>query len=93
MASAAPAGRLGLVADIGNAALLLITRVTYDQNGSPCEFCRYLFRGDRTALAVPAKGSGIATHADANNRFGHAAASGRLIATGAAVTSLRKSPM
>ncbi len=48
------------------AALLLITRVTYDQNGSPCEFSRDLFRGDRTALAVTAKGSGIATHADAN---------------------------
>ena len=44
----------------------MITRITYDQNGSPCEFSRDLFRGDRTALAVTAKGSGIATHADAN---------------------------
>ena len=42
------------------AALLLITRVTYDQNGIPCEFSRDLFRGDRTALAVTAQGRGIA---------------------------------
>jgi len=42
------------------AALLLITRVTYDQKGTPCEFSRDLFRGDRTALAVTAKGRGIA---------------------------------
>jgi GntR family transcriptional regulator len=47
-------------------ALLLITRITYDQHETPCEFSRDLFRGDRTALAVTAKGSGIATHADAN---------------------------
>ena len=32
-------------------ALLLITRVTYDQNDAPCEFSRDLFRGDRTRLA------------------------------------------
>ena len=47
-------------------ALLLITRITYDQNGTPCEFSRDLFRGDRTALAVTAQGRGIATGRDAN---------------------------
>lgn len=38
------------------AALLLITRTTYDQNGTPCEFSHDLFRGDRTCLAVTAQG-------------------------------------
>ena len=41
------------------AALLLITRVTYDQHGTPCEFSRDLFRGDRTRLAVTVQGRGI----------------------------------
>jgi GntR family transcriptional regulator len=41
------------------AALLLITRVTYDQHGKPCEFSRDLFRGDRTRLAVTVQGRGI----------------------------------
>lgn len=40
-------------------ALLLITRITYDQNDSPCEFSRDLFRGDRTRLAVTVKGRGL----------------------------------
>ncbi|BBY26450.1 GntR family transcriptional regulator [Mycolicibacterium sediminis] len=40
-------------------ALLLITRVTYDQNETPCEFSRDLFRGDRTRLAVTVQGRGI----------------------------------
>lgn len=40
-------------------ALLLITRVTYDQNDTPCEFSRDLFRGDRTRLAVTAQGRGV----------------------------------
>ncbi len=40
-------------------ALLLITRVTYDQHDTPCEFSRDLFRGDRTRLAVTAQGRGI----------------------------------
>ena len=40
-------------------ALLLITRITYDQHGVPCEFSRDLFRGDRTRLAVTVKGRGI----------------------------------
>lgn len=40
-------------------ALLLITRVTYDQNGTPCEFSRDLFRGDRTRLAVTVAGRGV----------------------------------
>ncbi|WP_102141430.1 GntR family transcriptional regulator [Mycobacterium hubeiense] len=48
------------------AALLLITRVTYDQDGTPYEFSRDLFRGDRTALAVTAQGRGITAHPDAN---------------------------
>jgi GntR family transcriptional regulator len=47
-------------------ALLLITRVTFDQNGTPCEFSRDLFRGDRTCLAVTAQGPGIASRPDAN---------------------------
>ena len=48
------------------AALLLITRITYDQNGTPCEFSRDLFRGDRTCLAVTAQGRGIGSRPDAN---------------------------
>lgn len=40
-------------------ALLLITRITYDQNNVPCEFSRDLFRGDRTRLAVTVKGRGL----------------------------------
>jgi GntR family transcriptional regulator len=42
-------------------ALLLITRVTYDQHGTPCEFSRDLFRGDRTRLAVTVQGRGVGT--------------------------------
>lgn len=41
------------------AALLLITRITYDQQGTPCEFSRDLFRGDRTRLAVTVQGRGL----------------------------------
>ena len=40
-------------------ALLLITRITYDQQGTPCEFSRDLFRGDRTRLAVTVQGRGL----------------------------------
>jgi GntR family transcriptional regulator len=40
-------------------ALLLITRIAYDQHGVPCEFSRDLFRGDRTRLAVTVNGRGI----------------------------------
>ncbi|MBI5338990.1 MAG: GntR family transcriptional regulator [Mycolicibacterium rufum] len=40
-------------------ALLLITRIAYDQHDTPCEFSRDLFRGDRTRLAVTAQGRGI----------------------------------
>jgi GntR family transcriptional regulator len=46
-------------------ALLLITRVTYDQHGAPCEFSRDLFRGDRTHLAVTVKGHGIGAQSSA----------------------------
>jgi GntR family transcriptional regulator len=47
--------------------LLLITRITYDQHGTPCEFSRDLFRGERThlALAVRGRGIGIQSPADA----------------------------
>ncbi len=47
-------------------ALLLITRITYDQHDNPCEFSRDLFRGDRTLLAVTMQGHGIGiqSHAD-----------------------------
>ena len=44
-------------------ALLLITRVAYDQHGAPCEFSRDLFRGDRTRLAVTVAGRGVAHEA------------------------------
>ncbi|MDT5126365.1 MAG: GntR family transcriptional regulator [Mycobacterium sp.] len=47
-------------------ALLLITRVAYDQNGIPCEFSRDLFRGDRTCLAVTVQGRGIGTQSPAD---------------------------
>lgn len=40
-------------------ALLLITRIAFDQHGIPCEFSRDLFRGDRTRLAVTVQGRGI----------------------------------
>jgi len=40
-------------------ALLLITRITYDQQGNPFEFSRDLFRGDRTRLAVTVQGRGL----------------------------------
>ena len=40
-------------------ALLLITRVAYDQNDVACEFSRDLFRGDRTRLGVTVQGRGI----------------------------------
>jgi GntR family transcriptional regulator len=42
-------------------ALLLITRIAYDQHGTPCEFSRDLFRGDRTRLAVTVQGRGVGT--------------------------------
>jgi GntR family transcriptional regulator len=48
------------------AALLLITRVTYDQNGTPCEFSRDLFRGDRTRLAVTVAGRGVGVQSPAD---------------------------
>ena len=44
-------------------ALLMITRITYDQNDIPCEFSRDLFRGDRTRLAVTVKGHGLGVQA------------------------------
>jgi GntR family transcriptional regulator len=47
-----------LAIDAGS-ALLLITRIAYDQNDAPCEFSRDLFRGDRTRLAVTVQGRGI----------------------------------
>jgi GntR family transcriptional regulator len=40
-------------------ALLLITRVTYDQHDVPREYSRDLFRGDRTRLSVTVAGRGI----------------------------------
>jgi GntR family transcriptional regulator len=42
-----------------SSALLLITRIAYDQHDAPCEFSRDLFRGDRTRLAVTVQGRGI----------------------------------
>ena len=44
------------------AALLLITRITYDEGDAPYEFSRDLFRGDRTRLAVTVHGRGIGVH-------------------------------
>jgi GntR family transcriptional regulator len=46
-------------------ALLLITRITYDQDGTPCEFSRDLFRGDRTRLAVTVAGRGVGVQSSA----------------------------
>ena len=46
-------------------ALLLITRIAYDQHGRPCEFSRDLFRGDRTRLAVTVQGRGVGAQARA----------------------------
>jgi GntR family transcriptional regulator len=46
-------------------ALLLITRITYDQHGVPCEFSRDLFRGDRTRLAVTVNGRGVGVQSPA----------------------------
>jgi GntR family transcriptional regulator len=54
-ATADEAALLGIKA---KSALLLITRITYDQQGTPCEFSRDLFRGDRTRLAVTVQGRG-----------------------------------
>ena len=48
-------------------ALLLITRVAYDQDGTPCEFSRNLFRADRTCLAVTVQGRGIGTQSPAGS--------------------------
>ena len=47
-------------------ALLLITRIAYDQHGAPCEFSRDLFRGDRTLLAVTVQGRGIGVQSPAD---------------------------
>ncbi len=55
-ATADEAALLGIKA---KSALLLITRITYDQHGTPCEFSRDLFRGDRTRLAVTVQGRGV----------------------------------
>jgi GntR family transcriptional regulator len=46
-------------------ALLLITRIAYDQHDTPCEFSRDLFRGDRTRLAVTVQGRGIGVQSSA----------------------------
>ncbi len=46
-------------------ALLLITRIAYDQHGAPCEFSRDLFRGDRTRLAVTVAGRGLGVQSPA----------------------------
>jgi GntR family transcriptional regulator len=47
-------------------ALLLITRIAYDQHEKPCEFSRDLFRGDRTCLAVTVKGHGQGVQSSAH---------------------------
>jgi GntR family transcriptional regulator len=47
-------------------ALLLITRIAYDQHEKPCEFSRDLFRGDRTCLAVTVKGHGRGVQSSAD---------------------------
>ena len=47
-------------------ALLLITRVAFDQAGQPCEFSRDLFRGDRTRLAVTVRGRGVGVQSAVN---------------------------
>jgi GntR family transcriptional regulator len=54
----ATADEASLLAIKPGSALLLITRVAYDQRGAPCEFSRDLFRGDRTRLAVTVQGAG-----------------------------------
>ncbi|OBF39605.1 GntR family transcriptional regulator [Mycobacterium sp. ACS1612] len=46
-------------------ALLLITRITYDQHDTPCEYSRDLFRGDRTRLAVTVQGHGVGVQSGA----------------------------
>jgi GntR family transcriptional regulator len=46
-------------------ALLLITRIAFDQHDIPCEFSRDLFRGDRTRLAVTVQGRGIGVQSTA----------------------------
>ncbi len=46
-------------------ALLLITRIAYDQQDAPYEFSRDLFRGDRTRLAVTVAGRGIGVQSPA----------------------------
>ncbi|MET0699831.1 MAG: GntR family transcriptional regulator [Mycobacterium sp.] len=61
-ATAEEATLLGIKA---RSALLLITRVTYDQHGVPCEFSRDLFRGDRTRLAVTMNGRGVGVQSPA----------------------------
>jgi GntR family transcriptional regulator len=47
-------------------ALLLITRIAYDQHGTPFEFSRDLFRGDRTRLAVTVHGRGVGIQSPAD---------------------------
>jgi GntR family transcriptional regulator len=61
----ATADEASLLAIKPRSALLLITRITYDQRGTPCEFSRDLFRGDRTRLAVTVQGRGIGVQAPA----------------------------
>lgn len=61
----ATAGEASLLAVAPGSALLLITRVAYDQHDAPCEFSRDLFRGDRTRLAVTVKGRGIGAQSSA----------------------------
>jgi GntR family transcriptional regulator len=55
----ATADEASLLAIKPRSALLLITRVAYDQHDAPCEFSRDLFRGDRTRLTVTVQGRGI----------------------------------
>jgi GntR family transcriptional regulator len=62
----ATADEASLLAIKPQSALLLITRITYDQHGTPCEFSRDLFRGDRTRLAVTVQGRGIGVHSPAD---------------------------
>jgi GntR family transcriptional regulator len=42
------------------------TRIAYDQHGTPCEFSRDLFRGDRTRLAVTVQGRGVGIQSPAD---------------------------
>jgi GntR family transcriptional regulator len=62
----ATADEASLLAIKPQSALLLITRITYDQHGTPCEFSRDLFRGDRTRLAVTVQGRGIGVQSPAD---------------------------